>query len=393
MMLRISIMCRRLIAPLSVAGTIGLPISAFAQPLSERTSAAIDAAMAESIGTGWVAGGVVEVARGGQVVFAKAYGSSNLEMAVPTSTSDVFRIGSLTKQFTASAMLLLVQDGRLSLDDRVGKFLPSFPKDDSTTIRQLLNHTSGIVDYVGSSDFEERDKWLPLKTDELLRLIYAARPFHKFQPGSDWEYSSSNYALASAIIEHVSGLPLGQFLKERIFQPLGMKDTALDDGRDLVPRRASGYDRIAVATPGYQPARTISMTVPFGAGAMRSTARDLIVWSNALTHGWLLTAASYRQMTTPARLNDGSLPVRTKPDGSKASIRYGFGVFLSDNEAEPALTHDGGIDGFTSRLSYYPEADAEVVMLVNTSPSSHLPFPKITDAVQADLSATVQNGR
>jgi hypothetical protein len=95
-------------------------------------------------------------------------------------------------------------------------------------------------------------------------------------------------------------------------------------------------------------------------------------------------------MTTPARLNDGSLPVRTKPDGSKASIRYGFGLFLSDNEAEPALTHDGGIDGFTSRLSYYPEADVEVVMLVNTSPSSHLPFPKITDAVNADLSAAAQ---
>lgn len=386
-------MGRRPIALLLAVGALGVPIRAWSQPLSESTVTAIDAAVTKAVGTGWIAGGVLEVGRHGQIVFSKAYGSSNLEMAVSASTSDVFRIGSLTKQFTASAVLILAEEGKLSLDEKVGRYLPDFPTDDPTTIRQLLNHTSGIVDYLDSSDFESRDKWLPLKTDELLRLIYSARPLHKFPAGSAWDYSSSNYVLAGAVIEQVSGQPLGRFLRERIFQPLGMKDTALDDGRELVPRRASGYDRIAVDTPGYQPARAISMSVPFGAGAMRSTAGDLIVWSDALAHGRLLTAASYQQMTTPARLIDGTLPVRRKPDGSNADIRYGFGLFLSGDEIEPAWTHDGAIDGFTARLSYFPEADVEVVILVNTSPSPHLPFSAITEAVQDELSATVQKGR
>ena len=291
--------------------------AAASQPLSRDTVQAIDAAMNNAVATGWTAGGAVAVMRHGKIVFSRAYGFANLETGTPATTDTVFRIGSLTKQFTATAVLLLAEDGKLSIDDPVAKYLPQFPENDSTTIRQLLTHTSGIHDYIGAEGFFDQKQWLPLTTDELVAYVLSHSPLHDFPPGAQWAYSSSNYALAGAIIEKVSGQRLRTFLKMRIFDPLGMTQTALDDGRDIVPHRASGYDRIAENSPGYETARTISMTVPFAAGAVRSTVGDLLLWSDALMHGRVLKPESCRQMTTPVRLNDGSLPTQSGPDGEK----------------------------------------------------------------------------
>lgn len=353
---------------------------AVCQSLGARTERAIDVAMQGPVDAGWTAGGAVAVMRAGKVVFARGYGVANLETGTPVTPDTVFRIGSLSKQFTAVAVLLLQQDGKLRLDDPARTYLPQMPAGDPTTIRQLLTHTSGIADYAGREGFD-RETLLPHTTDQLLAFVLSKAPLHTFEPGTEWQYSSSNYALAGAIVERVSGMSLGGFLKLRIFDPLGLKSTALDSERDVVPRRASGYDR----TPsGYANARAISMTVPFAAGAMRSTVRDLLVWADALSHGRVLQPDSYRQMTTPVRLNDGSLPVVTLPGGGRQVVSYGMGVNVAGDPRRPDLWHDGAIDGFTSRLGVFGASDVAVAILVNTSPSAHLPIAKVIEALQSD---------
>lgn len=342
--------------------------------------------MQTPVTSGWTAGGAVAVMRRGEVIFARGYGLANLETGTPTTPDTIFRIGSLTKQFTAAAILLLQEDGKLSVDDRVSKYIGEFPQADPTTIRQLLTHTSGIADYVGRPGFE-RETLLPHTTTQLVAYALDVAPLHKFAPGTDWQYSSSNYALAGAIIERVSGQPLGTFLKVRLFDPLGMSATALDRSADLVAGRAAGYDRLKVEQTGWVNTNPVDMSVPFAAGAMRSSVRDLLVWSHALTHGKVLRPESYIQMTTPARLNDGSLPTRTSKDGTKRPVRYGMGLFLAGEGRELELSHGGAIDGFTASLLTLTGADVTVAMLVNTSPSPHLPFKHVEEAVRAEIAA------
>lgn len=366
-------------------GLAAVAMPALAQPLTASTQKAIDAAMQAPIASGWTAGGAVAVMRHGKVVFSRGYGSANLETGTPATPDSVFRIGSLTKQFTAAAVLTLVDDGKLSLDDKVRKYIPELPADDATTIRQLLTHTAGFTDYVGGPDFDERVKWLPLTTDQLLAQILSSKPLHRFEPGTQWDYSSSNYAFAGAIVERVSGQPLRTFVKTRLLDPLGMRHTAFDDERALMPGRASGYDRLKVETSGYINTRTISMSVPFAAGAMASTVGDLLIWSDALHHGRVLKPDSYRQMTTPARLTDGAQASMLKPDGTRRIIGYGMGLSVSGDPAAPELAHDGAIDGFTSMMTTLTGPDAVLVVLVNTSPSEHLGFDGVIAAFKAEV--------
>jgi CubicO group peptidase (beta-lactamase class C family) len=366
-------------------GLAALATPALSQPLNAATQRAIDAAMQASITSGWTAGGAVAVMRHGKVVFARGYGMANLETGTPATPDSVFRIGSLTKQFTAAAILSLVDDGKLSLEDKVRKYVPELPADDATTIRQLLTHTAGFTDYVGGPNFDEREKWLPLTTDQLLAYVLSAKPLHRFEPGTQWDYSSANYAFAGAIVERVSGQPLRTFVKTRLLDPLGMSHTAFDDERALVPGRASGYDRLKVETSGYINTRTVSMSVPFAAGAMRSTVTDLLIWSDALHHGRVLKPDSYRQMTTPARMNDGTQASMLKPDGTRQVIGYGMGLSVSGDPAAPELAHDGAIDGFTSMMTTLTGPDVVLAVLVNTSPSEHLPFDGVISAVKAEV--------
>ena len=375
----------RNLAAVLVVGLAVLATPALCQPLSASTQTAIDKAMQASIDSGWTAGGAVAVMRHGKVVFSRGYGMANLETATPATPDTVFRIGSLTKQFTAAAVLALVDDGKLSLDDKVRKYIPELPADDATTIRQLLTHTAGFTDYVGGPEFDERVKWLPLTTDQLLAHVLSSKPLHRFEPGTQWAYSSSNYAFAGAIVERVSGQPIGVFVKTRLLDPLGMRRTAFDNERAIVPGRASGYDRIKVETSGYINTRTISMSVPFAAGAMASTVGDLLIWSDALHHGRVLKPDSYRQMTTPAKLNDGSQASLVRPDGTRKVIGYGLGLSVSGDPAAPELAHDGAIDGFTAMMTTLTGPDAVLTVLVNTSPSEHLAFGGVIAAFKAEV--------
>jgi D-alanyl-D-alanine carboxypeptidase len=368
------------------ASVIAAP--AMSQPLRPETAALIDQAMKRSIDGGWVAGGVVAVTESGKPVLARGYGLSNIETGSPVTEDTVFRVGSLTKQFTATAVLLLVQDGKLRIDDPVAKYLPAFPRDDPTTFRQLLTHTAGITDYVGRAF--ERENMLPHTTDRLVSYVLAAPALHDFPPGTQWRYSSANYVLAGAIVERVSGLPFSQFLKARIFDPLGMTSTALDDGRDVVPHRASGYERMP---QGYANARRIDMTVPFAAGAMRSSAKDLLVWMDALTHGRVLDATGYRLMTTQVRLSDGGIPTVALPDGRRQPIGYGMGLLVGGDPANPDIGHNGAIDGFTSRNGHFGRSDIDFVVLLNTSPNEHLPIDGVIAALTSEAAAKTAAAR
>lgn len=359
---------------------------ATAQTLSPATEKAIDAAMQASVDSGWTAGGAVAVMHGGKVVFARGYGLANLETGTRAKPTSVFRIGSLTKQFTAASVLLLAQDGKLSLDDQVSRYLPQVAADDPTTIRQLLNHTAGFTDYVGGPGFDQI-QWLPLTTEQLVAHVVALKPAHQFLAGTGWAYSSSNYALAGAIVEKVSGKPLREFMADRLFRPLGMKQTAIDDDRALAAGRASGYDRLVAEHPGYVNARTVSLNTPFAAGALRSTAEDLLIWSDALTHGRVLGAGAYQQMLATARLNDGSHATYKDGQGKAHSIDYALGIGVTGDPAHPELSHNGAIDGFTSDLTILTGPDLAVAILVNTSPSAHLPFDGVIKAIRADPAA------
>jgi CubicO group peptidase (beta-lactamase class C family) len=370
------------------ATTLGVAVlasPALAQSLRPETERAIERAMEASIESGWVAGGAVAVIRSGEMVFSRGYGMANLETGTPVAPDTVFRIGSVTKQFTAAAILLLCEDGLVALDDPVARHLPRFDQDDPTTIRQLLNHTAGLVDYPGRAGFGDREMWLPLTTGQLVDYVLSAAPLHEFDPGSRWSYSSSNYAIAGAVVEAVSGQPLGAFLKARIFDPLDMHDTAMDDARDVVPRRAAGYDRARIEEPGYLNARAVSMSAPFAAGAMRSTMPDLLKWSDALTHGRVLNPESYREMTTPARLADGSPAFALAPDGTRQPISYGLGIAVPDGNGPARIGHDGAIDGFTAMVTTYLEEDLTIAAAVNTSPSDRLPFESVVQAIEREL--------
>ncbi|MBA4010769.1 MAG: hypothetical protein C0481_02780 [Phenylobacterium sp.] len=340
--------------------------------------------MQAPVTSGWTAGGAVAVMRRGEVVFARGYGFANLETGTPATPDTVFQIGSLTKQFTAAAMLLLQEDGKLAIDDRVSKFIGEFPASDPTTIRQLLTHTSGIADYVGRPGFP-RETRLPHSTDELVAYVLDVPTLHTFAPGTNWQYSSSNYALAGAIIERASGEPLERFMTTRLFGPLGMNSTALDRSADVVPGRASGYDRMTAEQIGWINTNPVDMSVPFAAGAMRSSVGDLLTWSHALTHEKVLHPESYREMTTSVRLADGSLPTQLTKNGTRRPVHYGMGVFLAGEGKKAEISHGGAIDGFTASLFSLIGPDVSVATLVNTSPSNHLPFKEVEGIVRGEV--------
>ena len=211
--------------------------------LNPAIKAKIDAAAQQDVSSGRVAGAAVAVLHNRQLVFAKGYGRANLELAAPVSTKTVFRIGSLTKQFTAAGVLLLAEQGKLKIDDKLSVYLPDFPRANEVTLRDLLDHTSGIHNFT-EGPVIDKISTSGATVQELVADIAGQSPLYDFEPGTGWWYSNSNYALLGAVIEKVSGKSWGAFMKAEIFDRLGMADTAADNARDVVPGRASGYSLI-----------------------------------------------------------------------------------------------------------------------------------------------------
>ncbi len=288
--------------------------------------------------------GTVLVARGGEVLYSKGFGSADLEWNIPNAPNTKFRLGSVTKQFTAASILLLEERGKLSVNDPVKKYMPDAPAAwDQVTIMHLLTHTSGIPNFTGFPDYPKLEPF-PTTTAQLVAR-FRDKPLD-FDPGTKWSYSNSGYVLLTYLLEKVSGVSYEAFVRENIFTPLGMKDTGVDSNAQVIPRRASGY----VFKDGkFENAGFINMTVPQGAGALYSTTEDLLKWEQGLYGGKLLRPASVEKMTTPFKDN------------------YAFGVGVQTVGGHKKISHSGGIEGFNTDLSYYPDDKLAVVVLSNVN--------------------------
>jgi CubicO group peptidase (beta-lactamase class C family) len=286
--------------------------------------------------------GSVLVARDGKVILSKGYGSANLEWDVPDSPSAKFRLGSITKQFTAACVLLLEEQGKLKVEDPVKKYMPDAPAAwDKVTIFHLLTHTSGIPSFTGFPDYHSTEAMAT--TPEQLVARFRDKPL-EFQPGEKWNYSNSGYVLLGYLIEKISQQSYSQFVQENIFNPLGMKDSGYDSNTAIIMHRASGY---VAGDKGITNAGYIDMSIPLSAGGLYSTTEDLLRWELGLMGGKLLSPASLQKMTTPFK-ND-----------------YAFGLAVHTANGHKVIEHNGGIEGFNTALAYYPDDKLTVVVLAN----------------------------
>jgi CubicO group peptidase (beta-lactamase class C family) len=282
-------------------------------------------------------------------------GSANLEWPSRVDAGTEFEIGSVSKQFAAASILLLVQDGKLSLNDHISKFFTNAPAAwTNVTVRNLLSHTSGIANYDGLDGFELRQHLT--QAQFIARL--AKEPM-KFAPGEDWSYCNSGFNLAGYIVENVSGQNYWDFLQRRIFTPLRMTGTTRRDPDLIIPHRAIGY----VYANGSQTARDYDITDLFAAGAIVSTVGDLAKWDAALTGNRLLNESSRQLWWMPARLNNGKYVANTRHD---ALSSYGFGWFISTVNGHRNIGHTGITSGFSAANELFPDDHLAIIILSNT---------------------------
>ena len=294
-------------------------------------------------------GAAVLVARDGEVIFRKGYGLANVEFNVPITPDTVFRIASMTKQFTAISILMLMEQGRLSLNDGIAKYLPGYPRGERITVRHLLTHTSGIWDYC-RLDEVRRGMRRDVTVDELIGMFKDMPP--DFEPGERLAYCNSDYTLLGTIIEKVSGQSYADFLYENILAKAGMNSTMTDEHGKIIPHRASGYVR---ENGELRNAPFITMTEPFANGNLVSSVNDLFRWNRALFNG-LIKPETLELALTPATLNDGTV----------TDCACGFG--LSRIKRRKAVIHPGHIHGFFGYGLMVPSERVYVVWLSNKPP-------------------------
>ncbi|ATQ41899.1 serine hydrolase domain-containing protein [Caulobacter mirabilis] len=324
----------------------------------------LDAMAAKVVADGLTPGLTLAFARRGEILFSRAYGSANLETATPATTRNIWKIGSVTKQYTGAAFLLLQEDGKLSVDDKLSRFLPDFPLADTVTLRQMLTHTSGLGNYTNKPSLRAflQDARRDYDRAELLAEMKTTNPMKRFEPGEAWAYSNTAYVLLGLVIETASGMPWAEFMKTRLFDPLGLSNTAVDDAADIVPGRVSGYS--AKPKGGWKNCSFISMTYPGAAGAIRSTPEDMCRWHAALLGGKALKPESLKTMLTPGRTSKGELPI-SLTGKDKTPVRYGFGLNIGEADGRTIVSHGGGIQGFSSSLHSIVDTGFTVAMVVN----------------------------
>ena len=310
--------------------------------------------LAESVvRSGAVAGLSIAVLRGNDTLVMKGYGSADLENDVPATAQTVYRIGSVTKQFTSVAIMQLVQQGKLSLDDEITKYVPNAPTHGRRIlVRHLMNHTSGIPSYTDVGAAFGRRIRLDLSHDSLLAIV--RDDSLQFEPGSHFYYNNTGYYLLGMIIERVTGKSYGDYLRDALFVPNGLTSTVYCSVGPIIKHRSNGYDR---GRNGLVNTDYIGMDLPYAAGSLCSTVGDLAMWTRLLHTGKLVNAASFAAMTTPVKLTSG------RP------MEYGFGLFVDSLGTHRRIHHGGGINGFISELAYYPADSLTVVVLANTAPA------------------------
>jgi len=332
-------------APFTFLLALAAPLTAQAQDLAAKIDAAVDKHMQRPTAVGLSVG----VALRGAVV-AKGYGLADAEFDVPANADTAFRIGSITKQFTAALVLRLIEQGKVSLDDPLAKHVPDFPTAGKTvTVRQLLDHTSGIKSYTSLGAAWEKTQPLELTHDELLGLV-AGKPFD-FEPGTDWRYNNTGYYLLGVLLEKVTGKPYAQLIQDEIAGPLGLGRTRYDSNSDLIKNRAQGYEHRDGKLGNDAP---LGLSQPGAAGALLSTGGDLVRWSTALCDGKVISNDSYARMTQTTVLPNGR------------DTRYAFGLGRDQFAGKARIHHGGGINGFNSFLFWLPEAGLHVAVISNS---------------------------
>lgn len=312
-------------------------------------------------------GMLVAAAANGRPLLVRHRGWANVEHRVPLRRDSVFALASVTKQFTAAAVLQLMEQGKLRLDDPVGRYLPELPQGAKVTIYQLLVQTSGLPDYA-EDPAGSPTKSVAKTPKEMLAWISRLTPAFHFPPGSKWAYSNSNYVLLGLIAERVSGRLLADLFAERLFNPAGLTDTAFDDPAQIVFRRAQGYRKAKASPSGFANAAWISPTIPGAAGGLRTTADDLIRWTDALFGGRIVKPATLRLMTAPGRLNDGRTTKLGMPEDWQKGLNsdYAMGFFVTPTPHGTRLSHSGDVDGFSTWLAHYPARGITVALLENS---------------------------
>jgi CubicO group peptidase (beta-lactamase class C family) len=349
----------------------GLAIASPSRAAAQQPRAAV-AARVDSLAQAWLrgrglAGVSIAVVRAGRdTVVMKGYGLADVENAVPVTPRTVFEVGSVTKQFTSSLVMRLVERGELSLDDTLGALLPNMPVAwRGVRLRQLLNHTSGIPSYTDAGERWTRRIAEDMPPDTMIAIT--ARDSLGFSPGSSWRYNNTGYVLLGMLLEKRSGKRYADLVSEQLFTPLGLRATRYCDSEAIVPHRAHGYGRVK---EGLVNAPYLSMTQPFSAGGLCSTAGDLARWNYLLATGKVVSAASYARMTTP---EGGAL---------KAPLHYGYGLAVDTLDGHPRVVHGGGIFGFISANAYFPADSLSVTVLSNAAPSD-------PDALAKDVARAV----
>ncbi len=304
--------------------------------------------------------GAVLVMQKNKVILRKAYGMADREWNIPNTPETKFEIGSITKQFTATCILQLVEQGKLSLDDKLSTFIPSFPKGDSVTIHMLLNHTSGIASYTGVPQFGSVST-VTLTKDSMISF-FSNKPYD-FSPGTKYKYNNSGFFLLGYIIERVSGMTYRKYLQQNIFDKMGMMNSGVNNWDTILPLRAKGYteNRKKITNADF-----ISLAWPFSAGALYATVDDLYKWDRALYGTAVLSAASKQKMFTPGKSN------------------YGYGITIDTLEKHLRIGHNGAIPGFTSVIARYVNDDVCVIVLGNTAVTQNNTLP-ITDVLAEGL--------
>lgn len=294
-------------------------------------------------------GAVVLVAQGDRILHRKAYGLADLEMGIALAPEMIFRIGSITKQFTSVAILYLEEEGKLSLNDPLSRYIPDYPRGDEVNIEHLLTHTSGIYSFTSSPRFWSEVSKIDSPFDSLMDL-FIHEPYD-FNPGENFRYNNSAYVLLGYVIEKITNTTYSAFLDSVIFRPLGMSSTQYDSTQKIINNRARGY---AKAGEDWTNAEHISMNHPHAAGALVSTVDDLLIWHRALISNRILSSKALQKAWSPFYLSDGR------------SVNYGYAWSLTDQFGFEMIEHGGAINGFICRAIYVPSVDIYVVMLTNS---------------------------
>ena len=351
-----------------------------ASGLSPEILTKIDAAAAEVLKKTGAPSASIAIVRDGRTAYLRAYGDARLEPKLPAEPGMRYAIGSVSKQFTAAAILLLQQDGKLSLDDKVAKYLPDLTGANDITVRQLLSHTAGYQDYW------PQDYMFPLMVEpvapERIMDRWARKPLD-YEPGTKWQYSNTGYVIAGRIIEKVSGQPLFEFLQERIFKPLQMTSVSDFDKEPLAVGNANAYVSYALGPP--RVAAPSGAGWLFAAGGLAMTAEDLARWNISVINRSLLSEASYRALETDTLLSSG------------AGSQYGLGVHVAVENHRRKIDHGGAVNGFVAANTVYPDDRTAISILVNldASPAPEQLSEKLAEILleqtqPADVARTTQ---